>query len=208
MPILPSALIRAVSPPTIHWNRADPCAVSKNPFSGPPLRHTPSVALACKSGRASPIAKELQRATSTVSRELARQGGRPLYRASEADSQALRVGFAAQEMPDSSVARAVLQTRAQCRVSGGRTWGHESAVPPIPDPVAISKSGASQSAVARQRGQEASAVVSRPDRRMSRRGTQCPSFGLSRADYTPRLHSRLTVRSPGVVRRERRSFAP
>ncbi len=34
------------------------------------------------------IAKELQRAASTVSREVARHGGRPLYRASEADSQA------------------------------------------------------------------------------------------------------------------------
>jgi IS30 family transposase len=34
------------------------------------------------------IAKGLQRAVSTVSREVARHGGRPLYRASEADSQA------------------------------------------------------------------------------------------------------------------------
>src|ERR1700731_3024579 len=32
------------------------------------------------------IAKGLQRAASTVSREVARHGGRPLYRASEADS--------------------------------------------------------------------------------------------------------------------------
>ena len=34
------------------------------------------------------IAKGLQRAVSTVSREVARHGGRPLYRASEADRQA------------------------------------------------------------------------------------------------------------------------
>src|ERR1017187_6699938 len=34
------------------------------------------------------IAKGLQRAVLTVSREVARHGGRPLYRASEADSQA------------------------------------------------------------------------------------------------------------------------
>ena len=34
------------------------------------------------------IAKELQRAASTVSREVARHGGRPLYRANEADHQA------------------------------------------------------------------------------------------------------------------------
>jgi Helix-turn-helix domain len=34
------------------------------------------------------IAKGLQRAASTVSREVARHGGRPLYRASEADHQA------------------------------------------------------------------------------------------------------------------------
>src|ERR1700688_4819036 len=34
------------------------------------------------------IAKGLQRAVSTVSREVARHGGRPLYRASEADHQA------------------------------------------------------------------------------------------------------------------------
>src|ERR1700674_1228403 len=34
------------------------------------------------------IAKGLQRAASTVSREAARHGGRPLYRASEADHQA------------------------------------------------------------------------------------------------------------------------
>ena len=34
------------------------------------------------------IAKGLQRAASTVSREVARHGGRPLYRASEADQQA------------------------------------------------------------------------------------------------------------------------
>jgi len=34
------------------------------------------------------IAKSLQRAVSTVSREVARHGGRPLYRASEADQQA------------------------------------------------------------------------------------------------------------------------
>jgi hypothetical protein len=34
------------------------------------------------------IAKGLQRAASTVSREVARHGGRPLYRANEADSQA------------------------------------------------------------------------------------------------------------------------
>src|SRR4029077_1910834 len=34
------------------------------------------------------IAKELQRAASTVSREVARHGGRPVYRASEADHQA------------------------------------------------------------------------------------------------------------------------
>jgi hypothetical protein len=36
----------------------------------------------------SEIAKGLQRAVSTVSREVARHGGRPLYRASEADRQA------------------------------------------------------------------------------------------------------------------------
>jgi IS30 family transposase len=34
------------------------------------------------------IAKGLQRAASTVSREVARHGGRPLYRANEADHQA------------------------------------------------------------------------------------------------------------------------
>jgi DNA-binding NarL/FixJ family response regulator len=34
------------------------------------------------------IAKGLKRAVSTVSREVARHGGRPLYRASEADRQA------------------------------------------------------------------------------------------------------------------------
>jgi len=34
------------------------------------------------------IAKGLQRAVSTVSREVARHGGRPLYRANEADHQA------------------------------------------------------------------------------------------------------------------------
>ncbi len=34
------------------------------------------------------IAKDLKRAVSTVSREVARHGGRPLYRASEADQQA------------------------------------------------------------------------------------------------------------------------
>src|SRR6202453_141751 len=34
------------------------------------------------------IAKDLQRAASTVSREVARHGGRPLYRANEADQQA------------------------------------------------------------------------------------------------------------------------
>ena len=34
------------------------------------------------------IAKGFQRAASTVSREVARHGGRPLYRASEADHQA------------------------------------------------------------------------------------------------------------------------
>src|SRR6202790_3383945 len=34
------------------------------------------------------IAKDLQRAVSTVSREVARHGGRPQYRASEADHQA------------------------------------------------------------------------------------------------------------------------
>jgi IS30 family transposase len=34
------------------------------------------------------IAKRLQQAVSTVSREVARHGGRPQYRASDADSQA------------------------------------------------------------------------------------------------------------------------
>jgi hypothetical protein len=34
------------------------------------------------------IAKGLQRAVSTVSREVARHGGRPLYRANQADQQA------------------------------------------------------------------------------------------------------------------------
>ena len=34
------------------------------------------------------IAKDVQRAESTVSREVARHGGRPLYRANEADQQA------------------------------------------------------------------------------------------------------------------------
>ena len=34
------------------------------------------------------IAKGLKRAVSTVSREVARHGGRPLYRANEADQQA------------------------------------------------------------------------------------------------------------------------
>ena len=45
------------------------------------------------------IAKGLQRAVSTVSREVARHGGRPQYRASEADHQDLGVGLAAQGLP-------------------------------------------------------------------------------------------------------------
>src|SRR3981189_3021610 len=41
------------------------------------------------------IAKGLQRAVSTVSREVARHGGRPLYRANEADHQAWGAGLRA-----------------------------------------------------------------------------------------------------------------
>src|ERR1700730_16026438 len=39
------------------------------------------------------IAKGLERAVSTVSREVARHGGRPQYRASDADQQALEAGL-------------------------------------------------------------------------------------------------------------------
>src|SRR6202158_1755644 len=39
------------------------------------------------------IAKGLERAVSTVSREVARHGGRPLYRANEADQQAWESGL-------------------------------------------------------------------------------------------------------------------
>src|ERR1700674_4131141 len=39
------------------------------------------------------IAKGLKRAVSTVSREVARHGGRPLYRATEADQQALEAAL-------------------------------------------------------------------------------------------------------------------
>jgi hypothetical protein len=42
------------------------------------------------------IAKGLQRPASTVSRGVARHGGRPLYRASQADRQALGVSSATQ----------------------------------------------------------------------------------------------------------------
>ena len=45
------------------------------------------------------IAQRLSRACSTVSREVARHGGRAQYRANEADSAGLGVGFAAQAVP-------------------------------------------------------------------------------------------------------------
>ena len=45
------------------------------------------------------IAGGLGRAASTVSREVARHGGRPAYRASEADQQAWIVGSATQGLP-------------------------------------------------------------------------------------------------------------
>ena len=44
------------------------------------------------------IAKHLDRAASTVSREITRYGGRPAYRAHEADEPSLGVGLAAQEV--------------------------------------------------------------------------------------------------------------
>ena len=50
-------------------------------------RETISRGIACGSSIRE-IARELQRAVSTVSREVARHGGRPQYRASEADQQA------------------------------------------------------------------------------------------------------------------------
>ena len=45
------------------------------------------------------IAQHLSRAASTISRELARHGGRTQYRANQADQQALGIGFAAQGWP-------------------------------------------------------------------------------------------------------------
>ena len=45
------------------------------------------------------IAKRLERAASTVSREVARHGGRPAYRAHEADLRAWDAGLAAQAVP-------------------------------------------------------------------------------------------------------------
>src|SRR5258706_8226918 len=48
----------------------------------------PSVRAIASGSSIREIARGLQRAASTVSREVARHGGRPLYRASEADSQA------------------------------------------------------------------------------------------------------------------------